>query len=63
MNQERRKKLSKICNLLEELRNEEQETFDNLPESLQLSEKGDNMERNIDAIEEARGELEELANY
>lgn len=60
MNKERRKKLSDICNLLEEVRDEEQEALDNLPESLQLTEKGENMERNIDAIEDARGELEEL---
>lgn len=63
MNKERRRRLSGICNMLEELISEEQEAFDNLPESLQCSEKGESMEQNMDAIGDALGALEELMNY
>lgn len=38
--------------ILEEVRDEEQESFDNLPEGLQEGEKGERMQENIDALEE-----------
>lgn len=37
---------------MEELWEEEQENFDNLPEGLQEGERGDQMQENIDALEE-----------
>lgn len=50
MNSERRKRLAKICEQLEEIQveiqaiaDEEQECYDNLPESLQYAERGERM--------------------
>ena len=43
---------------LKTVRDDEQESYDNLPESLQYSEKGDDMERCIDAIEDIMDYLE-----
>ena len=60
MNKPRRKALESIlCRLmdiaeeLEAVREEEQEAFDNMPESLQYSERGEQMEAAIEALEEA----------
>lgn len=44
----------------EAIRDEEQEYLDNMPESLQSSEKGDNAQSAIDALEEAISELQDL---
>lgn len=59
MNRERRSKISDIMERLdaiqtelEEIRNEEQEAFDNMPESIQGSERGENMENGIDTMSE-----------
>ena len=59
MNNQRRKQIQKALNLLaeakdilEEVMNAEQEAFDNLPESIQYSEKGEAMEDNIYNLEE-----------
>ncbi|WP_133125535.1 hypothetical protein [Pseudomonas amygdali] len=43
---------------IEELQGEEQESFDNLPESLQQGDKGQAMEQAIEALGEAADELE-----
>lgn len=43
---------------LSEIRDEEQEAYDNLPESLQESERGENMQNCIDALEEFMSDLE-----
>ena len=73
MNKARRKQLDEIQGKLSELRDmidtvlaEEQEAYDNLPESLQESERGEAMQTAIDAMEsaiesceEAEGSLEE----
>ena len=60
MNKQRRKsidrlidKLSEIRDEIEMLKDEEQEAFDNMPESLQSSERGENMETAIYALDEA----------
>lgn len=45
--------------ILEEVMDEEQESFDNLPEGLQEGEKGERMQENIDALEEFLDNLEE----
>lgn len=74
MNKTRRKALGKIIDLiseartlLEDIRDEEQEAFDNMPESLQASERGETMEDAIStmddiisSLEDAESELEEL---
>lgn len=48
---------------LEELRDEEQEAYDNLPEGIQDSERGENMYNAIDNIESAISSIEEITNY
>lgn len=45
---------------LEYIRDEEQEAFDNLPESLQYSEKGETMEEYVDDIDSAISDLDSL---
>ena len=59
MNRERRNRISDIMERLdaiqtelEEIRDEEQEAFDNMPESIQGSERGENMETGIDTMSE-----------
>lgn len=59
MNKARRKELTEIINLIEEARerleavkDEEQEAFDNLPESFQYSERGETMEEYINAMDD-----------
>lgn len=66
VNAERRKQLDKVLEAvsaaradLESLRDEEQEYFDNMPESFQSGEKGQAAEAAIEAMEEAIGSLEE----
>ena len=72
MNKLRRKELAKIMDKLERLdalreeireelaaiRDEEQEALDNLPESLQESERGEQMQEYIDIMENVTGELD-----
>lgn len=60
MNKARRKRISKILEQLEglsmeieEVMNEEQEAYDNLPESIQDSERGENMEEYISSLDDA----------
>lgn len=67
MNKARRKWLEDIYNRLEVLKDElenlsveEQEAFDNLPESLQDSERGDAMEENVSDIDDAASSIEEI---
>lgn len=74
MNKARRKELAQIVAKLEELealhmeikkeleavRDDEQEALDNLPESLQESERGEQMQEYIDAMESALDDLEQL---
>ena len=43
---------------LSEIRDEEQEAYDNLPESLQDSERGENMQDCIDSLESFMSDLE-----
>lgn len=54
MNDRRKKELYDIIDKLESLINNEQESFDNMPENLQFSEKGEKLEENIDSLTEAR---------
>lgn len=66
MNKARRTAIKKVFEQLEELmatveviRDEEQDAFDNLPESFQSSERGEIMEENIDALDSAYNSIEE----
>ena len=45
---------------LSEIRDEEQEAYDNIPESLQESERGENMQNCIDALEYFMSDLENM---
>lgn len=72
MNKIRRKSLAEVIAKLEELDSirqeamemlsaiidEEQETYDNLPESLQYSERGEQMQEYIDSMQEVTDELD-----
>lgn len=69
MNKVRRKKLADILKQLEQLEDqlrevqgEEQNAFDNLPESIQNSGKGEKMEEAISAIESAIDYFLDAAN-
>lgn len=67
MNKPRRKELAEAVELLrramdiiESVSEQEQEAYDNMPEGLQESERGEQMSEYIDTLEEARYEVEEM---
>lgn len=67
MNKVRRAWLSDVVNRLtvlqdelESIASEEQDAYDNLPEGIQCSERGNDMEDNISTIEDAASDLEDL---
>lgn len=69
MNAARRKMIAKAIELLDEakgilesVKDEEQEAFDNLPESFQASERGETMEDNIYNLDEAYDSIEEIVD-
>ena len=49
-----------IVEILTEVTDEEQEAFDNLPENLQMSERGERIEEIIGLLENARDTYEDL---
>ncbi len=58
MNKQRRKELERIADLLSEcmsglesVKEEEQEAYDNLPEGIQYSERGEAMQENVDDLD------------
>ncbi len=54
------KHLSLARELLETVRDEEQEAYDNLPENLQESERGQKMEEAVDTLDTAVSDLENV---
>lgn len=54
--------LSSLQTSIEELLEEEQEAFDNLPDGIQDSERGEAIQAAIDKLEEAVSNCEELLN-
>ena len=67
MNKARRKKIADLRTALESLkenldliRDEEQEAFDAMPESIQGSEKGTDMEEGLEALNDSFDELESV---
>ena len=67
MNSERRKRLAKICEQLEEIQveiqaiaDEEQECYDNLPEPLQYAERGERMSEIVDTLNDAANDMESI---
>lgn len=70
MNKARRKmisdaldKLGELSSMIEMIRDDEQEAYDNLPEGLQESERVEAMYDAIDALESAMGACEEIEEY
>lgn len=55
--------IEKARNILEEVKDEEQAAYNNLPESLQYGERGEQMQENVDAIEEYLSYLEETDSF
>lgn len=69
MNKARRNELERIINALEDLRDklfnvasDEREAFDNMPESLQQSERGEQIEMNADDLCCAYDDLDNTIN-
>lgn len=69
MNKNRRERLERIASemdelrsQLESLRDEEQDAFDNTPDSLRESDKGQETEAGLDTLNNAVDELESLAD-
>lgn len=67
MNRERRKRMVEVLSRiddciadLEAIRDEEQESFDNLPENFQESERGQEQQAGIETMEEAIDALEQV---
>ena len=61
MNNTRRKELQKIIDSLEDVITYEQDAYDNMPEGIQDSEKGEVMQEGLDSLNEAKDLLEEIA--
>ena len=69
MNKERRNRITKAITKLEEMKNEideilleEENAFDNMPENLQCSERGEESEEAINTLNEAIESLEDTIN-
>ena len=52
--------LETLKSKIEEIQNDEQEAYDNLPESLQYSERGEAMESAIENLESAYNEIDSI---
>ena len=67
MNKARREDIQKAIDLMFEARmiigwckDDEEDAFDNLPESIQMSERGEQMESNVEAMDECIDYLESV---
>lgn len=70
MNKQRRRELTRIYNAIEALKDdlenimcEEQEALDNMPESLQYSERGEQMTEYIESMDNTLGCLRDALDY
>jgi predicted RNase H-like HicB family nuclease len=70
MNKSRRSRIDEIIQKIEDLtydidvlRDEEEESYENLPESIQYSDRGETMSEAIDNLESAISSLEEATEY
>lgn len=70
MNKQRRNRLQKVIDKLEELKEEvssiceeEQEAYDNMPEGLQDAERGQQIYENISNLEDREGDFDDLISY
>lgn len=57
-----REKLAAICCAIEEIRDEEEEAYENLPESLQESERGERMCEVVEGLQDLYDNLESAAD-
>ena len=69
MNKEKRNRIAEIMDKLNEIADEicevaqeERDAFDNLPEAIQYSDRGEAMEAAADELEDVSGEVSELAS-
>lgn len=62
MNKERRSKLEKVHEVLIEVKEDEEAAFENMPESLQCSERGEKMEENFENLDSAIEAVEAIIN-
>ncbi len=69
MNKARRKELDRAADMLREAysiiescRDDEEDAYDNLPESFQDGERGEEMQEYIDVMDEAMDQIDEAAN-
>lgn len=60
MNRERRVEIGRIIDSLQNVIADEQDAYDNMPEGIQESERGEKMEMGLDSLHEAIDTLEEL---
>lgn len=57
---ELKSKIEDIKVTIDDLRMDEEDAFDNMPESLQCSERGETMEQNVDCFDDAISSLESI---
>ncbi len=62
MNQERRNKIQKTIDLLDDVITDEQDAYDNMPENLQETTKGDAIQTALDELQDAKDILEEIVS-
>ena len=60
MNKDRRKRIQEAIEILEAVKDEEEEVRENVPENLYYSVKAEQMEENVDAIENALDYLRDI---
>lgn len=70
MNKERRDRLSDVIasleeakDLLDDVKNDEQDAFDNMPVGLQCSERGSKMEEYIELMEDAGDQIDNVCEF
>ena len=70
MNKERRDRFSDVIasleeakDLLEDVKNDEQDAFDNMPVGLQCSERGSKMEDYIELMEDAGDQIDNVCEF
>lgn len=70
MNKERRDRLSEVIasleeakDLMEDVKNDEQDAFDNMPVGLQCSERGSKMEDYIELMEDAGDQIDNVCEF
>jgi len=59
MNKQRRAILQKIINSLDDVISQEQDAYDNMPEGIRESERGESTEQGLDNLNEAKDLIEE----